>query len=85
MARVKSLESVLTDIENKKKEVATKKEAYEKAVKEYKELCDKKDAIILKELNEAISGSTKNLDDVFEFLRANKKEENKTEENKTEE
>ena len=80
MARVKSLESLLAEIENKKNDVATKKASYEKAVKEYKELCDKRDSIMLKELNEAISGSTKTLDDVLEFLRANKKEEKKEEE-----
>ena len=73
MPKVKSLEELTADIEKKAQEVASKKLAYEKAVKEHKDLCDKRNAMMLKEINEAMGSSTKTLDDVLEFLRANQK------------
>ena len=73
MPKVKSLDELMVEIKKKEQEVANRKQAYEKAVKEYKELCDKKNALVLKEINEAMSSSTKTYEDVLEFLRENQK------------
>ena len=75
MARVKSLETLIADVKKAEQDVAAKKEAYQEAVQKYKVACEKKDAMVLKEINDAMVTSTKSLDDVLEFLKANQKKE----------
>ena len=65
MPKVKSLDELMVEIEKKEQEVANRKQAYEKAVKEYKELCDKKNALELKEISDALNSSTKTYKEVL--------------------
>ena len=73
MPKVKSLEELMVEIAKKKQEVDNRKQAYDKADKEYKELCNKKNALELKKISEAMSASDKSLDEVLKFISGNQR------------